>query len=61
MREIGRGGMASVYEAIETAISRRVAIKILPPSAGLNERQIERFRTEANIAAALDHPHIVPV
>jgi len=61
LREIGRGGMASVYEAIETAISRRVAIKILPPSAGLNERQIERFRTEANIAAALDHPHIVPV
>ena len=33
LREIGRGGMASVYEAIETSISRRVAIKILPPSA----------------------------
>ena len=61
VREIGRGGMASVYEAIETCVFRRVAIKILPPSAGLNERQIERFRTEANIAAALDHPHIVPV
>ena len=61
LREIGRGGMASVYEAIETSISRRVAIKILPLSAGLDEQQIERFRAEANITAGLDHPHIVRV
>ncbi len=61
VRELGRGGMAIVYEAIEIQISRRVAVKILPPSAVLDERQLTRFRAEALATARLDHPHIVPV
>ena len=61
VRELGRGGMAIVYEAIELPISRRVALKILPSAAAMDERQSTRFRVEALTTARLDHPHIVPV
>ncbi len=61
LRELGRGGMAIVYEAIETSVARQVAIKILPAAAALDERQLSRFRFEAQVAASLDHPRIVPV
>lgn len=61
VRELGRGGMAIVYEAVEIPISRRVAIKILPSAAAMDERQLTRFRTEALATARLDHPHIIPV
>jgi eukaryotic-like serine/threonine-protein kinase len=60
-RELGRGGTAIVYQAIETSIARQVAIKILPAAATLDERQTSRFRLEAQVAASLDHPRIVPV
>jgi serine/threonine protein kinase/tetratricopeptide (TPR) repeat protein len=61
VREIGRGGMGIVYEAHQKSLNRRVALKILPFAAVLDQRQIARFRTEAQAAAQLHHPHIVPV
>lgn len=61
VREIGRGGMGVVYEAVEQSLRRRVALKVLPFAAVLDQRQIARFRNEAQAAAALHHPHIVPV
>jgi serine/threonine-protein kinase len=60
-REIGRGGMAVVYEAEQISLRRRVALKVLPYSAVPDTRQRERFRLEAHAAALLHHPHIVPV
>lgn len=61
VREIGRGGMGVVYEAHQASLNRRVALKILPFAAVLDQRQIARFRNEAQAAAQLHHPHIVPV
>ncbi len=61
IREIGRGGMGVVYEAHQESLNRRVALKILPFAAVLDQRQIARFRNEAQAAAQLHHPHIVPV
>ena len=59
-REIGGGGMSRVFLASERALQRRVVIKVLPPelAAGVN---VERFRREIQLAAQLQHPHIVPV
>src|SRR5262249_26137037 len=61
VREIGRGGMGIVYEADQKSLNRRVALKILPFAAVLDQRQIARFRNEAQAAAQLHHPNIVPV
>ncbi len=61
VREIGRGGMGIVYEAHQKSLNRQVALKILPFAAVLDQRQIARFRNEAQAAAQLHHPHIVPV
>jgi eukaryotic-like serine/threonine-protein kinase len=61
VREVGRGGMGVVYEAHQASLNRRVALKILPFAAVLDQRQIARFRNEAQAAAQLHHPHIVPV
>jgi hypothetical protein len=61
IREIGRGGMGVVYEAQQISLDRRVALKILPFAALLDEKQIARFRVEARAAAQLQHSHIVPV
>ncbi len=60
-REIGRGGMGIVYEATQLSLRRSVALKILPFAAVLDEQQVARFRNEAQAAASLHHPHIVPV
>src|SRR3989449_594667 len=59
-RELGGGGMSRVFLAQETALKRHVVIKVLPPemAAGVN---IERFRREVELAASLQHPHIVPL
>jgi WD40 repeat protein/tetratricopeptide (TPR) repeat protein len=61
LREIGRGGMGVVYEAEQTSLGRRVALKILPYKSLLDSTQLERFRLEARIAARLHHSNIVPV
>jgi WD40 repeat protein/serine/threonine protein kinase len=61
IREIGRGGMGVVYEAEQISLSRRVAVKVLPLAAMLDERQLQRFKNEAVSAASLKHPNIVTV
>ncbi|HYL31049.1 MAG TPA: protein kinase [Gemmatimonadales bacterium] len=60
LRELGGGGMSRVYLAEETALGRQVVIKVLPPelAAGIN---VERFRREIQLAAKLQHPHVVPL
>jgi tRNA A-37 threonylcarbamoyl transferase component Bud32 len=60
-RELGRGGMAIVYEAVDVHLGRRVALKVLPPEMAMRRSMAERFKREAKMAAALDHPNIVPV
>ena len=60
--EIGRGGMATVYLAHDLALDRKVAIKVLAPALLLmGEGMVERFKREARTAAALSHPHIIPI
>ena len=61
VREIGRGGMGIVYEAEEQSLGRSVALKVLPFTAMLDEKQLTRFRNEARAAATLSHRNIVPV
>jgi serine/threonine-protein kinase len=59
-RELAGGGMSRVFVAEETALGRRIVIKVLPPdlAAGVSA---ERFTREVQVAARLQHPHIVPV
>jgi serine/threonine protein kinase len=59
--ELGRGGMGVVYCAEDTALARKVAIKILPAHLGHDDEFIKRFIREARAAAKLDHPGIVQV
>lgn len=59
--EIGRGGMGVVYLADDTRLSRRVALKALPPGAGREPGRRERLRQEARSAAALSHPGIATI
>ena len=61
LREIGRGGMGVVYEAEQVSLGRRVALKVLPFAAVLDQRQLQRFKNEAQAAAQLHHTNIVPV
>jgi len=59
--EVGRGGMGVVYEAIQTSLDRRVALKVLPAGAILADSAAERFVREASMAGQLHHTNIVPV
>ena len=61
IREVGRGGMGIVYEAVQISLGRRVALKVLPAASALDPRHRHRFQVEAQAAAHLHHPHIVPV
>lgn len=61
LNEIGRGGMGVVYEAEQLSLNRRVAVKVLPFAAFLDDRRRQRFLNEAHAAATLQHEHIVPV
>ncbi len=60
-REIGRGGMAAVYEAEHVDVGKRVAVKILDPKLAGNDTVIERFHREARAAAAVNSPNICDV
>ncbi|HTI06308.1 MAG TPA: serine/threonine-protein kinase [Gemmatimonadales bacterium] len=59
--EIGRGGMGVVYHARDERLKRRVAVKVLPPELAFREEIRIRFLREAETAARLSHPHIVPI
>jgi serine/threonine protein kinase len=59
--ELGRGGMAAVFQALDLRLNRRVAIKVLPPDLAFNPGVRSRFLREAQMAAALTHPNIVPI
>lgn len=59
--EIGRGGMGVVYAAHDIRLKRRVAIKVLPPELAFREEIRTRFLREAETAARLSHPNIVPI
>ena len=60
-RQVANGGMASVYEAIDTRLDRKVAVKIMHPHLAQDEAFVNRFIREAKAAAALSHPNIVAV
>jgi serine/threonine protein kinase len=61
IEQIGQGGMASVYRALDTRRQQEVAIKVLSPAIGGDRRFVRRFRREAGLVARLKHPNIVPV
>jgi serine/threonine protein kinase len=61
IREIGRGGMGVVYEALQLSLGRSVALKVLPFAATFDSRHLDRFHREAKAAAQLHHTNIVPV
>jgi len=61
VREVGRGGMGVVYEAVQQSLGRHVALKLMPAGGRGNRTQVERFRLEARLAARLHHTNIVPV
>jgi len=59
--EIGRGGMGVVFNARDERLKRQVAVKVLPPELAFREEIRLRFVREAETAARLSHPHIVPI
>jgi len=61
LREIGHGGMATVFDAEDTLLSRHVALKVIAESLLRDQSAITRFEQEARAAAALDHPNICTV
>jgi hypothetical protein len=58
---LGRGGMAEVWRAQDTALGRPVAVKVILPALAADSSFVERFLREARLVAALDHPNVVPV
>ena len=59
--EIGRGGFATVYQALDASLNREVALKVLHPQMSADRTFVERFRKEARTLASLRHPHIITV
>src|SRR5262245_53935839 len=60
-RELGRGGQGTVYEATDTRLGRRVALKVLKPSLSGLAVTVLRFEQEARLLARLDHPGIAAI
>src|SRR5215207_8220298 len=58
---IGQGATGAVYLAADTRTGQRVALKLLTPELSEDERFRQRFMREAELAASLDHPHVVPI
>jgi hypothetical protein len=61
VRLVGRGGMGVVYEAVDEALGRTVALKLVAPERAGQPGFRERFITESRLAAAIDHPNVLPV
>ena len=61
IKELGRGGFGIVYEAMDSVLNRRVAIKVLHPSLTVDTQFLYRFQQEAALAARMEHPNIVTI
>lgn len=61
VRQLGRGGMAAVWAAVNTLVERRVAIKLIRPEAGRSEETVARFRAEAKAAGRIGHPNVCEI
>ncbi|MBL8601761.1 MAG: serine/threonine protein kinase [Myxococcales bacterium] len=61
VRQMGRGGMGEVYEALHTSLKKRVALKVLRPEVARNKKVLARFEREGVAVAKIDHPHVVDV
>ena len=61
IRQMASGGMATIYEGLDTRLDRKVAVKVMHPHLAQDEQFVERFIREAKASAALSHPNIVSV
>ena len=61
LETLGKGGQAAVYKAVDVALERTVAVKVLSPELKWRRLEFERFEREAKLASALDHPNICTI